>query len=714
MTVTKASIGGAINDYMMPYSKHVITERAIADLRDGLKPSQRLGLWSMYEAKLYPDKKRMKSVGVSGLMLKYHPHSDQSAYETLARMAQNDSFLHPYVDPKGNMGQRTSTEVTQSSSRYTEMRLSEIAMDMFANIDKDAVTMVNNFDDSLKQPEVLPSPFPSILTMGSMGIAVGFASNIPSFNLREVCDYTIKRIKGEETDMLTPDFATGAQIIYNKEEVEKINKTGDGKLSIRGTWRMEDEIIIIDSIPYTTTREAIINKAIDLVNEGKLKEITNIRDATDLEGMKIEIEVRKNTNVDNLMLKMFKFTPLESNFSSNMNVIYNDKPVKLGVSDIVDNWIEFRIQVIRNIAKNQLDKNEFDLNILEGLAKVLLDIDKAIEIVKASETDKELIDKLKSAFGLNDIQADKISNYKLKNLKKSYINERLKEIDNIKRANEILNLIIHDDKYTNESIISGLKRVSDKYGRERVSKIVDGIVTYEDKVNPIDDYNVRIFASRGSYIKKIPLTSLRGDFKNKVKDGDEIIREFDTTNNSDILVFTSLQNVYKIKTYELEDHKTSILGEYLPAYLGLKDEEIVYITATKDYSGNLFIGFEDGKVAKIDLKAYWTKQNRSMLKKAYADKKTVFFNDGSDFDLLALSSIGKVVVLNTEYINAKSSKGTQGVSFMKPKDGSHVASYYNASELDLINLDYYRISNAGVGKNVRKEDKNIIVERGQK
>jgi DNA gyrase subunit A len=475
-------------------------------------------------------------------------------------------------------------------------------------------------------------------------------------------------------------------------------------MQIRAKYKIDGDTIVFTEIPYSTTYEAIVDKIVDFVKDGKIKEITDIHDKMGINGQGIEITVKKNTNKELFIEKLYKMTPLQSPFSCNFNLIVNGEPQVLGVKQIVHEWLLFRANT-----KFDIDRKEHKKRMLIALKQVLLDIDKAINIIRETKNNSETISMLMAGFDIDEEQAEYVSEIKLRHINKEYLINRIEEINTIEKEINGLNKILDDRKVMAKLIISQLKSVKDKYGQERKSQIIEVKELTKEKADAVsvDNYNVKVFVSAEGYLKKIPLTSLRGNFDIKVKDGDRIIKEIETTNNSDILVFTDKQNVYKYKSYELEDHKPSVLGEYIPTLLNLKDERAMFVTATNDYKGNIIIGFEDGKVAKIDISAYETKQNRAMLKNAYANKKVLFFNHIiDDIDIVALSSINKVLLFNTSMINSKTSKTTIGVQILKSKNDSNAVLYRNADDsgVSFADAEYYRISNAGVGKYLKKED----------
>ena len=705
----KQEVGDTIRDYMMEYSKAVIMERAIVSLEDGLKPSQRLELWALHKSGTRSDSRRAKSLRSVGEAMKYIPHGDSGIYNAMARMSQSDTFLYPLIDGKGNMGTHTSRDTKPASPRYSEIRLSKFGEDLFENIEKDAVDFIDNFDNTLKQPTLFPTKFPSILSFNSEGIAVGYASKIPSFNITEIVEATIKEINGEKYDYLIPDFPTGGKIIYNERELKAMNDGGKGKLSVRARYIVDDGRIVITEIPYSTSREAIIEKILDLAKSGKLNEITDIRDSTGINGMSIEIDIRKNTNIELLMAKLYNNTPLQDNFNSNMNVIYKDNIYQTGVHDIIVKWLEFRKNTIRRMAKYDYNKKSNDLLYIEALNKVLLDIDKAIAIIKNSIDDNDTIEQLMKSFEISKEEAIKVSNFKLRNLNKSYISNKTKQESLLRQQTKNLKELIDSDEKIKEYIIQDLKNVKEKYGAERKTEVIyedrltDVIKTLKEKSIP--DYNVKVFVTKENYVKKMALTSLRQAGILKLKDSDEIILEVETTNTEEILIFTDKQNVYKKRLSELEDCKPNQLGSYIPNEISLESgETILAVLPLSESSKYVLIGYEDGKVAKIDVESYRTKQNRSVLKNGYADKSALLFDilGTENVDIIAFADNKKVVLMNTETINSKSAKTTQGVTFIKLKDGCTVEKYEFAEKSELPEKEYYRLKSAGTGKYIKK------------
>jgi DNA gyrase subunit A len=694
----------------MPYTAHVIMQRALPEI-DGLKPSQRRILYTMYKMGLLKGN-RKKSQGVVGQTMFLHPHGDMAIYETLVRMAKdNESLLIPYIDSKGNFGKQYSRDMKFASARYTEVRLATIAKELFKDIDKNTVDMIDNYDGTLKEPRYLPVTFPSILVNTSSGTAVGMASSFAPFNINEVIDCTIAYIQDANIDVTeyikVPDFPTGGNIIYDRKHFRQIYNTGKGSFKIRATYRIDGNAIIFEEIPYTTTFEAIIEKISLLVKEGKLKEIVDIDDIYGIHTKGIEITVRSSANKEVLVEKLFRMTPLEDTFSCNFNLIVNGKPKTLGLKEIIHEWVLFRAETIKRGARFDKEKKEQKRHLLLALKQVLLDIDKAIAIIRETKTNSMVVRNLMDAFHIDEQQAEFVAEIKLRQLNKEYLLNRINEIISLESDIAKLSEIITNEAKLKQVMVEQLENVKKEHGQDRISTMIDAseLPTLKVEEIKIDNYNVRIFVTREGYVKKIPLISLRGGNSIKVKDGDEIIGEYDTTNNSDILIFTDKQNCYKYKTYELEDHKPSSLGEFIPTLLDLKDETVLFVAATNDYKGWLLIGFDDGKVAKIELSAYQTKQNRSMLKNAYANKNAIYWKVlKEDIELLGISSINKALVFHTSMINPKSSKTTIGVQAMKSKRGSVVVGYYDLSDGQYPEKEYYFTKGAGIGKYLRKND----------
>lgn len=712
------NITESLKDNYMPYTAHVIMHRALPEI-DGLKPSQRRILYTMFQMGLLKSG-RKKSQGVVGQTMFLHPHGDMAIYETLVRLTRdNESLLIPYIDSKGNFGKQYSRDMKYASARYTEVKLASIATELFQDIDKNTVDMIENYDGTLQEPRLLPVTFPSILVNTSSGTAVGMASSIAPFNLNEVIDYTIASIKHSDAEVSeyiqAPDLPTGGNIIFQDKEMQQIYQTGKGSFKIRSTYHIEGNSIIFEDIPYTTTFEAIIEKISSLVKEGKIKDIVDIDDIYGIHTKGIEITVKNSTNKELLVEKLFKMTPLQDTFSCNFNLIVNGRPQTLGIKQIIREWIAFRGNAIKRGAQFDKIKKEQKRHLLLALKQVLLDIDKAVAIIRETSKNSQVVINLMEAFQIDELQAEYVAEIKLRHLNKEYLLQRIQEIETLEKEIADLHDIIHQKAKLNKKMIQQLKNVKKNHGIDRRSKIIFAnelpAVTPEEIT--IDNYNVRISVTKEGYLKKVPLTSLRGGNAMKIKDGDHITHQYNTTNNSDILIFTDRYNCYKYKTYEIEDHKLSSLGEFLPTLLNLQDETILFVTATNDYKGNLLIGYEDGKVAKIALSAYYTKQNRSMLKNAYANKKSIYWDHiFEDKELLGVSTIRKAIVFHTSMINPKTSKTTIGVQAMKSKKNSVVVGYYDLSGKEFEEKAYYVTKGAGIGKYLRGNDFTSILDQG--
>lgn len=698
----------------MPYAMSVIVSRAIPEI-DGFKPSHRKLLYTMYKMGLLTGG-RTKSANIVGQTMKLNPHGDGPIYETMVRLTKsNGALLHPYIDSKGNFGKQYSKDMKYAAPRYTEAKLDKICEELFRDLDKNTVEFVDNYDGTMKEPTLLPTTFPNILVNPNQGIAVGMASNICSFNLKEVCEAAIEYIQDEDVDigkyLKAPDFSTGGQLIYNEKEMAEIYKTGKGSFKLRASYKYdrENSCIEIYEIPYTTTTEAIIDAIIDLVKGGKIKDITDVRDETDLEGLKITIDIRKNADPDALMNKLYKLTPLQDSFSCNFNILINGRPKVMGVKAILREWTDFRINCIKRQLLFDIDRKSEKLHLLYGLRKILLDIDKAIRIIRETELESEVVPNLMKGFGIDQVQAEYIAEIKLRNLNREYILNRVDEVGSLEKEINELKETYSDEGKIKKIIIKQLKEVAKKYEQPRRTQIV-----YDDEIEEItpdlliEDYNLKLFLTEQNYLKKIALTSLRANPEHKLKDDDRIIQEVETHNKADLLLFSSKQTVYKLKIYEINDCKASSLGEYLPNLLEMdEDEKILYMVATDDYKGYLLFSFENGKVAKIDLASYATKTNRKKLANAYSDLSPLvnIMHIIEDMDLVAFSSINKALVFNTSAINSKTTRNSQGVQVLKSKKGSIMTAVKPLSQVNFKDPDYYRTQNIpAVGCYIKSED----------
>ncbi|NLX64975.1 MAG: topoisomerase IV [Clostridiaceae bacterium] len=698
----------------MPYAMSVIVSRAIPEI-DGLKPSHRKLLYTMYKMGLLRGDKT-KSANVVGQTMKLNPHGDMAIYETLVRLTTgNMTLLHPFVESKGNFGKVYSRDMKYAAPRYTEVKLAAISEELFRDIDKNTVDFVDNYDGTMKEPVLLPTTFPNILVNPNQGIAVGMASNICSFNLREVCKATITYIKDDDFDLLkylkAPDFSTGGQLILNKQEMRKIYATGKGSFKIRAKYRYDkkNSCIEIYEIPYTTSSEAIIEAIASIIKSGKIKDIVDVRDETDLEGLKITVDIKKNSDPDEIMNKLFKLTPLQDSFGCNFNVLIGQKPMVLGVLEILDHWIQFRMECIRRKSEFEIKKKSETLHLLTGLSKILLDIDKAIRIIRNTEQESQVVPNLMKGFGIDNAQAEFIAEIKLRNLNREYILRQTADIEKLKKEIEDLKDIVAHDARVLDIICSELEEVSQKYGQDRKTEIIDE--EHIEEVTPdnlIEDYNVRIVLTDKGYIKKIPLISLRSSGEHKLKDDDLIIQEADTHNKAELLLFSNKCVVYKAKVYDFPDSKASQLGEYLNNILNLEPgEKIIKMHPTDDFNGYFLFAYENGKMSKVPVSSYETKTNRRKLSNAYNDLSPLvdIFYLEEDKDFVAFSSIDKVLVFNTSQINPKTTRDSQGVWVLKSKRGSTLRKILPLSDAGLKDPEYYRANIPAIGRYLKEEDK---------
>ncbi|ACL75753.1 DNA gyrase/topoisomerase IV subunit A [Ruminiclostridium cellulolyticum] len=713
--LVEQNITETLESNYMPYAMSVIVSRAIPEI-DGFKPSHRKLLYTMYKMSLLTGAKT-KSSNIVGQTMKLNPHGDMAIYETMVRMTRgNNALLHPFVDSKGNFGKQYSRDMKFAAPRYTEAKLDKICEEIFKDIDKNTVEFVDNYDGTMKEPVLLPTTFPTILVNSNQGIAVGMASNICSFNLVEICKTTSALIDDEnvvlEDYLKAPDFSSGGQLIYSAKEIRDIYKNGRGGFKVRARYKYDKEnnCIEIIEIPYTTTVEAIIDQIIELIKGGKIREITDVRDETDLSGLKLTIDLRKNTDPDILMNKLFKLTPLQDSFSCNFNILINGRPRVMGVRTILNEWLNFRVECIKRQISYDIEKKSDKLHLLMGLKKILLDIDKAIQIIRGTEQEAKVVPNLMTGFGIDEIQADYIAEIKLRNLNKEYILNRVGETENLIKEIAELKDIHGNDNKVKKIIQKQLSEIAKKFGKPRRTEIIsDEQVEEITTEHFIEDYNLKVFLTEHNYLKKIPLVSLRANPEHKLKDEDIIIQEIETHNKADLLMFTNKFNVYKSRIYEIPDCKASSLGEYLTNLLGLdNDEKIIYITATNNYEGYMLFFYENGKGAKIEMSGYATKTNRKKLANAYYSGspliRMIFITE--DIELIAISSINKLLVFNTNSINPKTTKNSQGVQILTSKKGSLMTDIKTLDEMVLSNVDYYRTKNIpAVGYYIKEEDK---------
>jgi len=647
---------------------------------------------------------KTKSANVVGQTMKLNPHGDGAIYETMVRLTRgNESLLHPFVDSKGNFAKHYSRDMAYAASRYTEVKLDEICNEIFKDIDKNTVDFTDNYDGTLKEPTLLPVTFPNILVNPNQGIAVGMANNICSFNLTEVCKTTIAYLKNPKCDisktLLAPDFSTGAQLLYDKDALDQIYQSGRGSVKLRSKYRHDkkNSVIEIFEIPYTTTAEAIIDKIIDLIKAGKVKEITDLRDETDKNGLKITLDIKKSTDVPKLMSKLFKMTPLEDSFSCNFNILIGTSPKVMGIAEILANWTEFRMSCLKRKIKYDINKLTHRLHLLEGLKKILLNIDKAIKIIRDTEKDDDVVPNLMNGFDIDEIQADFIADIKLRNLNKEHILKRLQDVDDLNDELDRLDAIVKDDGEIKKIIIDELKEISKKYGQERKTEIVYEDEALEfDEADTIEDYNLRVFLTAGNYLKKISHVSLRSSGAHKLKEDDYMVCEWDATNKSDLVLISDKQNAYKIKMHEIADCKASELGHYIPNIIEMEpDEKILYIIPTIDYSGDLLYVFENGKGARVSMKCYETKTNRKKLINAYYGKSKLVGIKflAQDEDIVIYSSLDKIVIFNSSLMQTKTTRDTMGVALMNMKKKSTLARVEFLRDVEFADPAYYTAKN---------------------
>lgn len=676
--VVEQNIDSTIRENYMPYAMSVILSRAIPEI-DGFKPSHRKLLYTMYKMGLLSGA-RTKSANIVGATMKLNPHGDSAIYDTMVRLSRGyEALLHPYVDSKGNFGKFYSRDMAWAASRYTEAKLDKICNELFRDIDKDTVDFVDNYDNTMKEPSLLPVAFPSVLVNTNTGIAVGMASNICSFNLKEICETTAALIRDPNHDVMqtlpAPDFIGGCQIIYDENALRQVYETGKGGIKLRARYQYDKSANCIDvlSIPSTTTCEVIIEKIIDLVKAGKIKDIADVRDETGIDGLKITIDLKRGVDPDRLMAKLYRFTTLEDSFSCNFNVLIGGVPRVLGVKALLEEWIAFRIECVRRRTYFDRNKKAEKLHLLKGLEAILLDIDKAVKIVRETDEEAEVVPNLMIGFGIDEVQAEYVAEIKLRHLNREYILKRTAEIEALEKEIAELDEILKSKTRIKTIIVKELKEIAEKYGQPRKSIIIyEDIVSYTEEKDDVPDYPVNLFFTKEGYFKKITPQSLRMSSNHKLKDGDEIAQTCEFSNNGELLFFTDKCQVYKAKAADFADTKASTLGDYVPAKLGMDEgENAVYMVATKDYKGILLFAFENGKLAKVPLEAYQTKTNRKKLTGAYSDKSPlagmVFFTEDKEFLLKASS--GRMLLIHSGAINLKTTRSTQGVAVMKLKKG---------------------------------------------
>jgi len=699
--VVEQPIVSTIRENYMPYAMSVILSRAIPEI-DGFKPSHRKLLYMMYKMGLL-NGGRTKSANIVGATMKLNPHGDSAIYDTMVRLSRGyEALLHPYVDSKGNFGKFYSRDMAWAASRYTEAKLDAICNELFRDIDKDTVDFVDNYDNTMKEPSLLPVAFPSVLVNANTGIAVGMASNICSFNLREICETTAALIRDPDHDIKStlpaPDFTGGCQIIYDENVIDQVYETGRGSIKLRAKYVYDKSANCIDilSIPSTTTCEVIIEKVIDLVKQGKVKEISDIRDETGIDGLKITIDLKRGIDADKLMTKLYRFTTLEDSYACNFNVLIAGVPRVLGVKALLEEWIAFRIECVRRRTYFDRNKKADKLHLLRGLEKILLDIDKAVKIVRETDEESEVVPNLMIGFGIDEIQAEYVAEIKLRHLNREYILKRTKDLEDLEKEIAELDEILKSKARIKTIIVKELKSIAEKYGQPRKSIIIyDDVAKYEEETVEIPDYPVNLFFTKEGYFKKITPQSLRMSGEQKLKDGDEIIQELEFTNNCDLLFFTDKCQVYKAKADDFAQTKASVLGDYVAAKLGFDEgENAVKMVATKDYKGMLLFAFENGKAAKVPLESYATKTNRKKLTGAYSDKSPLvgLLYIPEDEEVLFKASSGNMLLVHTGALALKTTRSTQGVAVLKPKKGHRLFSIERYKEGTFTNPKRYRTS----------------------
>ncbi|WP_283609399.1 DNA gyrase/topoisomerase IV subunit A [Faecalispora anaeroviscerum] len=698
--VVTQPITATLEKNYMPYAMSVIMSRAIPEI-DGFKPSHRKILYTMYKMGLL-GASRTKSANIVGQTMKLNPHGDAAIYETMVRLSRGyEALLHPYVDSKGNFGKFYSRDMAWAASRYTEAKLDDICQELFRDIDRDTVDFVDNYDNTMKEPTLLPAAFPSILVNANTGIAVGMASNICPFNLAEVCQTTIGLIRDPDFDVAStlqaPDFPVGGQVVYDRAAMEEIYRTGRGGIKIRCRYSYDKTANCIDvtQIPPTTTIEAIVEKVVDLVRQGKLKEISDIRDETGLGGLKITIDLKRGVDPERLMQRLFKMTPLEDSFSCNFNVLISGVPQVLGVRDLLLEWVAFRVECVRRRTHFDLRKKNEKLHLLRGLQAILLDIDKAIRIVRETEEEAEVVPNLMIGFGIDEIQAEYVAEIKLRHLNREYILKRTEETSQLEQEIARLQELMESRAKILSVIVAELKEVEKKYGQPRRTQLVYASDLVEAEPEPeVDDYPVHLFFTREGYFKKITPQSLRMSGEQKLKEGDVVTQTQEAGNACDLLFFTDRCQVYKLRASDLSDGKASVLGEYIPAKAGMDEgENAVYMVPTVEYQGYMLFLFENGKAAKVELSAYATKTNRRKLVGAYSDKSplvaVMYLKE--DRDILLTGTNGRLLLIHSGAIPDKTTRTTQGVFVMTFSAAKHHLQSAEPYEQDMLETpDRYR------------------------
>ena len=699
-STTEQAISETLELNYMPYAMSVIVSRAIPEI-DGFKPSHRKLLYTMYKMGLLTGG-RTKSANIVGQTMRLNPHGDSAIYETMVRLARgNETLLHPFVDSKGNFGKVYSRDMAYAASRYTEAKLDGICAELFRDIDSDTVDMVDNYDATVKEPSLLPTTFPNVLVSANQGIAVGMASNICSFNLKEVCDTAIALMKNPDHDILEtlpgPDFSTGAELLFDEAATREVYTTGRGSFKLRAKWHYEKEgnLIEITEIPYTTATEVIMDKVAELIKAGKIKEIADMRDETDLGGLKLTIDLKRGVEPEKLMQKLFRMTPLQDSFACNFNILIAGMPRVMGVGEILEEWTAWRMDCVKRRLFFQIGKREERLHLLKGLERILLDIDKAVRIIRETELEAEVVPNLMIGFGIDEIQANFVAEIKLRNINKEYILKQTKAISQLEQEIADMKEILGSARKLKNVIIQELQEVSKKYGQPRKTEILYQVAEaeQEDEEENIPDYPVTVFLSKEGYLKKITAQSLRMSGEQKFKEGDSLLFSRETTNRADLLVFTDQFQCYKSRLSEFEDGKASQLGDYLPQKLGMEQgESVISVVLTQDYSGFVLFFFENGKVAKVPLNAYETKTNRKKLTGAYCDKSPLVsvYALQTDEQMAVYASDGRALIFSTAQLLPKTTRNTQGVTVMSLKRKAVMNAVLPLEQSGIENQSRYR------------------------
>ena len=715
-STTEQAISETLELNYMPYAMSVIVSRAIPEI-DGFKPSHRKLLYTMYKMGLLTGG-RTKSANIVGQTMRLNPHGDAAIYETMVRLAKgNETLLHPFVDSKGNFGKVYSRDMAYAAARYTEAKLDPICAEVFKDIDSDTVDMVDNYDATMKEPALLPTTFPNVLVSANQGIAVGMASNICSFNLREVCDTAIALMKNPDHDILEtlpgPDFSTGGELLFDETATREIYSTGRGSFKLRAKWRYvkDGNLIEITEIPYTTATEVIMDKVAELIKAGKIKEIADMRDETDLGGLKLTIDLKRGVDPEKLMQKLFRLTPLQDSFPCNFNILIAGMPRVMGVGEILDEWTAWRTDCVKRRIFFQIQKKEDRLHLLKGLERILLDIDKAIAIIRETELESEVVPNLMIGFGIDEIQANYVAEIKLRNINKEYILKQTRAIDDLEGEIADLRDTLNSPRRLKNVIIKELQAVADKFGQPRRTEILyDAQETAPEEEDDVPDYGVTVFVSKEGYLKKMTAQSLRMSGEQKFKEGDSLSFSRETTSRAEFLVFTDRYQCYKSRLSDFDDGKASQLGDYLPQKLGFEaGENLVALVFCGDYKGFILFFFENGKAAKVPLSAYETKTNRKKLTGAYSDKSPLIKAVALDADeqMVVYSTDGRAAIFSTAQLLPKTTRNTQGVAVMTLKKKATLRDTVLLTQSGIVNESRYRTKTIPSAGAVLKEEDSV-------